>query len=86
MLPHKTERGKCALERLKVFEGMPFPYSNKKKAYVAKATKCIRLRNDRKYWILGELCQKIGWNKGEIVAKLESKREEKASEYYKNKV
>ena len=26
MLPHKTARGQAALERLKVFEGIPAPY------------------------------------------------------------
>ncbi len=26
MIPHKTPRGAAALERLKAFEGVPFPY------------------------------------------------------------
>lgn len=26
MLPHKTKRGQAALERLKVFDGIPPPY------------------------------------------------------------
>ena len=26
MVPHKTHRGKCAMERLKCFEGIPPPY------------------------------------------------------------
>ena len=26
MLPHKTKRGAAALQRLKVFEGIPYPY------------------------------------------------------------
>ena len=55
MLPHKTERGKAALERLKVFEGMPFPYSNKKKVYVHSALRVLRLAGDRKSCLLGDL-------------------------------
>lgn len=31
MLPHKKHRGKEALERLKVFEGMPPPYDKVRK-------------------------------------------------------
>merc|ERR1719244_1652407 len=31
MLPHKKARGKLALDRLKVFEGVPPPYDQKKK-------------------------------------------------------
>ena len=31
MIPHKTHRGKCAMERLKCFEGVPPPYDKMKK-------------------------------------------------------
>ena len=31
MIPHKTHRGKCAMERLKVFDGVPEPYDKMKK-------------------------------------------------------
>merc|ERR1712173_457818 len=34
MLPHKLERGRLALERLKVFEGIPPPYDKKKRMVV----------------------------------------------------
>ena len=53
MLPHKTARGKAALERLKVFEGCPFPYSNKQKTYAPKALKAMRLKFGRKSCTLG---------------------------------
>ena len=33
MVRHKTARGAAALERFKVFEGMPFPYNHKKESY-----------------------------------------------------
>lgn len=32
MLPHKTKRGQAALERLKVFDGIPPPYDKVMKA------------------------------------------------------
>merc|ERR1711977_350570 len=34
MVPHKTARGKAAMERLKVFEGVPAPYDKKKRMVV----------------------------------------------------
>ena len=43
MLPHKTKRGTAALERLKVFEGCPYPYSHMKKRCAHRALKVIRL-------------------------------------------
>ena len=43
MVPHKTKRGTAALERLKIFEGCPFPYSNRKRMVVARALKVVRL-------------------------------------------
>jgi len=37
MLPHKTERGKAALKRLKAFEGCPPPYDRRKRMVVPNA-------------------------------------------------
>ena len=51
MVPRKTQRGKAALERLKIFEGMPFPYCNKKRQVVPKAMRVVRLRPNRYYII-----------------------------------
>ena len=34
---------------------------------------------------MGELSSQIGWNKGELVQKLEAKREEQASEWFQRK-
>ena len=85
MLPRKTKRGAAALERLKVFEGVPFPYSNRKRKVVPSALRVIRLASDRKSCLLGELSEQIGWNHGKLVKKLEEKREGRASEYFKAK-
>jgi len=43
MIPHKTNRGQAALERLKAFEGIPPPYDLMKRAVVPDALKCVRL-------------------------------------------
>lgn len=82
MTPHKTKKAQIALERLKVFEGCPYPYSHKKKFYVHKAMKAVRLKNGRKFCLLGELAASIGWNKGAIVEKLENKRLERAERHF----
>ena len=43
MIPHKTARGAAALERLKVFEGIPPPYDKKKRVVVPQALRVLRL-------------------------------------------
>ena len=53
MLPHKTKRGEAALERLKIFEGCPYPYSHKKRMVVPRALKVVRMKNGRKSCLLG---------------------------------
>ena len=47
MLPRKTQRGKAALERVKVFEGIPFPYCNRKRRVMPKAMRVVRLQANR---------------------------------------
>lgn len=45
----KTARGAAALERLKLFEGMPPPYDRKKKMVVPSALRVLRLKPGRKF-------------------------------------
>jgi large subunit ribosomal protein L13Ae len=49
MVPHKTARGTAALERLKLFEGVPPPYDRKKRMVVPEALRVLRLKPGRKY-------------------------------------
>lgn len=49
MIPHKTPRGATALERLKLFEGVPPPYDHKKRMVVPEALRVLRLKPGRKY-------------------------------------
>ena len=74
MVPHKTKKGAAALERMKVFEGCPYPYSHKKKRCVPRAMRVVRLKAFRKFCLLGDLCKSIGWNKGDVIDRLEKKR------------
>src|SRR6266436_5357603 len=49
MVPHKTSRGAAALERLKLYEGVPPPYDRKKRMVVPEALRVLRLKPGRKY-------------------------------------
>ena len=86
MVPHKLQKGEQALARLKVFEGVPHPYDEKKKLVVPAALKVLRIKNFRKTTKLGDLSQKVGWTKQEVVNTLEAKRKVKSEKYYQKKV
>jgi len=85
MLPHKTPRGAAALGRMKVFEGIPFPYDQKKRMVVPDALKILRLRDNRKYTVLGDLAKVVGWTRKDVVDRLESKRKEKSQKFFELK-
>jgi len=85
MMPHKKERGQAALERLKVFEGVPHPYDRMKRVVVPAALRVLRLKPGRKYCRLGDLASSVGWAHNGLIAKLESKRMTYSSAYYLRK-
>lgn len=68
MIPHKTSRGAAALGRLKVFEGIPFPYDQKKRMVIPDALKVLRMKAYRKYCSIGDLAEITGWTKKNTVA------------------
>merc|ERR1719265_296870 len=70
MTPHKTARGKAALARLKVFEGIPYPYDQRKRMVVPDALRMLRLRPGRNYCTLSDLATQVGWNKADIISTL----------------
>ena len=82
MLPHKTPKGSAALGRLKVFDGIPFPYDTKRRMVVPDALKVLRLKSHRKFCVLGELAAKIGWTRSDLVARLEEKRKVKSAKFW----
>ena len=47
MLPHKTKKGKEALQRLKVFEGIPSPFDKVKRMVVPSALRQLKLKPRR---------------------------------------
>jgi large subunit ribosomal protein L13Ae len=69
MMPHKTARGAAAMERLKVFEGVPPPYDKKKKMVVPQALRVLRLQPGRKYCTVGRLSHEVGWKYQDVVAR-----------------
>lgn len=69
MIPHKTARGAAAMERLKVFEGVPPPYDKKKRVVVPQALRILRLKPGRKYCTVGRLSHEVGWKYQDVVAR-----------------
>jgi large subunit ribosomal protein L13Ae len=69
MMPHKTARGAAALQRLRVFEGVPPPYDKMKKMVVPQALRILRLQPGRKYCTVGRLSHEVGWKYQAVVAK-----------------
>lgn len=70
MIPHKTARGAAAMQRLKVFEGVPPPYDKKKRMVVPQALRVLRLKPGRKYCTVGRLSHEVGWKYQDVVARL----------------
>ena len=86
MVPHKTARGAAALQRLKVYEGMPPPYDRKKKFVVPDALRVLRLKPGRKYATLKRISSEVGWKYQETVDKLEAKRVVKQQAFHERKM
>lgn len=85
MIPHKTARGQAAMERLKVFEGVPPPFDKQKRVVVPQALRVLRLRPGRKYCTVGRLSHEVGWKYRDIVDQLEEKRKIKSQAFYQTK-
>ncbi|KAL9111409.1 MAG: hypothetical protein Q9227_004086 [Pyrenula ochraceoflavens] len=85
MIPHKTARGTAAMQRLKVFEGVPPPYDKKQRKVVPPALRVLRLKPGRKFCTIGRLGHEFGWKYRDVVARLEEKRKVKSSAYYERK-
>lgn len=85
MVPHKTARGKAAMERLKVFEGVPPPYDKKGRVVVPQALRLLRLKPGRKYTTLKRVSSEFGWRYEGLVDRLEEKRKLRGAEYFARK-
>eukprot|EP00916_Digyalum_oweni_P027574 GHVL01045100.1.p1 GENE.GHVL01045100.1~~GHVL01045100.1.p1 ORF type:complete len:212 (+),score=28.08 GHVL01045100.1:59-694(+) len=82
MMPHKTKRGLAALERLRVFDGIPAPFDRKKRMVIPDALKVLRLKPHRKNCRLGDLSEKVGWGYADVLERLEAKRKVKSEAYW----
>ncbi|KAJ3005487.1 60S ribosomal protein L16B [Thoreauomyces humboldtii] len=85
MVPHKTPRGAAALERLRVFEGVPPPFDKQKRLVVPAALRVLRLSPGRKYTVLKRISSEFGWKYQDVVERLEEKRKTKSHAYYEKK-
>jgi len=85
MIPHKTARGAAALERLKVFDGVPPPYDKMKRMIVPAALRILRVKDNRRVTVLGDLAKLVGWKHSAAVEKLETKRKTRATAFYARK-
>ena len=86
MVPRKSPRGEHALDRLKVFDGIPSPYDGKKRQIVQNALKIVRMKPYRPFCVLGELASSVGWKRAAVLSKFEEKRQTKAHKYHELKV
>jgi len=82
MLPHKLAKGKAALGRLKVFEGVPPPYDRVKRVVIPDALRVIKLAPCRRYCTLGRIAHEMGWKYQDVVKTLEEKRKVKGKAYF----
>jgi large subunit ribosomal protein L13Ae len=59
MIPHKTQRGAKALERVQTFEGIPPPYDKKKRVVVPDCLKSVCLQHGHRYCRLADLSTQV---------------------------
>lgn len=85
MVPHKTPRGAAALDRLKVFEGIPHPYATMKRQVIPQALRNLRLKPNRKFCRLGDLSHSAGWSHDDLIKRLEAKRKTKSAAFFNTK-
>ncbi|XP_065908390.1 large ribosomal subunit protein uL13-like [Dysidea avara] len=85
MVPHKTARGEEAMNRLRVYDGIPAPYDKQKRMVVPSALRVLKLQPKRKYCLVGRLSHEVGWKYQDVLKTLEEKRKAKSSIYYERK-
>jgi len=85
MIPHKTKRGKAAMEALKCYEGVPAPYDKMKRVVVPSALRVLKLKPRRAFCELSRISHEVGWRYQDVVATLETKRKAKSKLFYTKK-
>ena len=85
MMQHKIAKCEAALERLKVFDGIPPPYDKMKRMIVPEALRVTRLRPGRRYTNLGRMCSEVGWKHYDTIKTLEEKRKVHSGAFWAKK-
>eukprot|EP01069_Polyplicarium_translucidae_P012962 Polyplicarium_translucidae@DN683_c0_g1_i1.p1 len=85
MLPHKQKRGAMALANLIALDGVPHAYEKKRRLVCPGALTALRLRPQRDVCRLGDLSSRVGWNKNELLVRMEDRRRERSQAYYESK-
>ncbi|CAF0719277.1 unnamed protein product [Brachionus calyciflorus] len=85
MVPHKTKRGKEALQNLKCLEGIPAPYDKVKRMVVPSALRVLKLKPRRAFCELSRISHEVGWKYQDVISTLEAKRKVKSSLFYSRK-
>ena len=78
-------RGAAAMERLKVFEGIPSPYDKMKRMVVPAALTVKGLKPGRPQCNLGELAKEVGWKHFDLIKRLEAQRKIASEKFYTQK-
>jgi large subunit ribosomal protein L13Ae len=83
MLPQRTKRGQAALRRLVAYEGVPVNVSRQgARVVIPKALRVNRLKSERPFTVVGNMCEHVGWKYHGVVKKLEEARKAKAARHY----
>jgi large subunit ribosomal protein L13Ae len=82
MLPHKEARGAAALASLRLFDGIPYPYDQKKRMVVPNALKVLRMKSHRNFTVLRDIAKLAGWAQGDLIDTLETRRKAKSAKFY----
>lgn len=82
MVPYKTAKGAAAMDRLKCFDGIPYPFNMKKRMVIPNALKNIRLKPHRKFCAVKDVSIHFGWHQADLIERLESQRKVKSKKYY----
>mmetsp|Transcript_30616 Transcript_30616/g.64127 ORF Transcript_30616/g.64127 Transcript_30616/m.64127 type:complete len:209 (-) Transcript_30616:337-963(-) len=85
MVHQKTARGQAAIGRLSTFEGIPHPYDKMKRQVIPSALRVLRLKPNRKYTVVKDLANNVGWKHKDLIDSLEDKRRAKSQVYFDKK-
>mmetsp|Transcript_13975 Transcript_13975/g.30128 ORF Transcript_13975/g.30128 Transcript_13975/m.30128 type:complete len:209 (+) Transcript_13975:38-664(+) len=85
MVHQKTARGQAAIGRLSTFEGVPHPYDKMKRQVIPSALRVLRLKPNRKYTVVKDLANNVGWKHKDLIDSLEDKRRAKSQVYFDKK-